>query len=105
MRDGSPAGSIAWSYLKGAARERLTPRLSRRPATIGCLSGRKVRVVGALLVAAASLGVSLGVISASVPARAASTVPPVPRAHCHQGPAEPVQNLILSPRDPQMRIW
>ena len=32
MRDGTPARSIAWSYLKGAARERLTPRPGRRLA-------------------------------------------------------------------------
>jgi hypothetical protein len=95
MRDGSPAGSIAWSYLLGAARERLIPRLSRRFGTI----------LGALLVAAASLGVSLGVISASVPARAASTVPPVSHARCHRGSAEAVLNVNFSPKNPHVRIW
>ena len=50
IRDGTPAGSIAWSYLAGAAREWLTPRPGRRLSTVAC----------ALLVAACSLGVSAG---------------------------------------------
>ena len=50
IRDGTPAGSIAWSYLAGAAREWLTPRPGRRLSTAAC----------ALLVAAGSLGASAG---------------------------------------------
>ena len=62
MRDGTPARSIAWSYLKGAARERLTPRPGRRLAA----------AAAALLAAASSLGVALVLLSATVPASAAS---------------------------------
>ena len=64
MRDGVPAHSIAWSYLKGAARDRLTPRPGRRFAA----------AAAALLAAAGSLGVLLALLSASVPASAASSV-------------------------------
>jgi hypothetical protein len=63
IRDGTPAGSIAWSYLAGAAREWLTPRLGRRLSTMTC----------ALLVAAGSLGASAGLLASAAPARAAST--------------------------------
>lgn len=63
IRDGKPAGSIAWSYLAGAAREWLTPRPGRRVSTAIC----------ALLVAACSLGVSAGLLASAGPARAAST--------------------------------
>ena len=48
IRDGIPAVSVAWSYLAGAARERLTPRPGRHLTAVAC----------ALLVAACSLGVS-----------------------------------------------
>ena len=34
--DGTPAGSIAWSYLTGAAREWLTPRSGRRSSAVAC---------------------------------------------------------------------
>ena len=60
MRDGVPARSIAWSYLRGAARERLTPRPEHRLAA-----------AAGLLAAASSLAVTLGLLSASVPASAA----------------------------------
>ena len=59
IRDGTPAASIAFSYLTGAARAWLTPRLS----TVAC----------ALLVAVCSLGVSAGLLASAAPARAAST--------------------------------
>jgi hypothetical protein len=62
MRDGISARSIAWSYLMGAARERLTPKPSRR---LGA-------VAGALLVAAGALGVPLAILSSSAPVRAAT---------------------------------
>ena len=45
IRDGTPAGSVAWSYLAAAARERLTPRPGRHLTAVAC----------ALLVAACSL--------------------------------------------------
>jgi hypothetical protein len=63
IRDGKPAGSIAWSYLAGAAREWLTPRPGGRLSTVAC----------AMLVAVGSLGVSAGLLASAAPASAAST--------------------------------
>jgi hypothetical protein len=60
MRDGTPARSIAWSYLKGAASTRLMPRPRKR---LGA-------VVGALVAAACSVGLSLALLSSSAPASA-----------------------------------
>ena len=77
IRDGTQAGSIAWSYLAGAARERLTPRPDRRLSLAAC----------ALLVAAGSLGVSAGLLPSTVPARAAVTSQPHGPAHCRPGRA------------------
>src|ERR1700728_4958606 len=68
--DGTPAGSIAWSHLAGAAREWLTPRSGRRLSAVAC----------ALLVAACSLGVSAGLLASARPARAARTSQPHPPA-------------------------
>src|SRR6202163_333432 len=65
IRDGTPAGSVAWSYLAGAARERLTPRPGRRLSAVAC----------ALLVAAGSLGVSAGLVGSTAAAPAAPTRP------------------------------
>jgi heparin binding hemagglutinin HbhA len=62
IRDGTPAGSIAWSYLAGAAREWLTPSPGRRLSAAAC----------ALLVAACSLGASAGLLASAAPAKAAS---------------------------------
>ena len=61
IQDGTPAWSIAWSYLVGAARARLVTGPRRLGAT-----------VGALLLAAGSLGVPLALLSSSAPANAAS---------------------------------
>ena len=83
IRDGTPAGSIAWSYLAGAAREWLTPRPGRRLSTAAC----------ALLVAAGSLGVSAGVLASTGPARAAVTSQ-AHEAHCRPGPPEPAPGVI-----------
>jgi hypothetical protein len=80
IRDGAPAGSIAWSYLAGAAREWLTPRPGRRLSTVAC----------ALLAATCLLGVSAGLLASAGPARAASTSQPRPRAHCRPGSPEVV---------------
>ena len=63
IRDGASAGSIALSYLVGAAREWLTPRPGLRLSTATC----------ALLIAACSLGVSAVLLASSAPARAALT--------------------------------
>jgi hypothetical protein len=75
IRDGTPAGSIALSYLAGAAREWLTPRPGRRLGTVACV----------LLVAACSLGVSAGLLASAVPARAASTSTSTSTSTSHGG--------------------
>jgi hypothetical protein len=63
IADGTPAVSIAWNYLVGAAREWLTPR-----------PGRPLSAVGAALLAAACLlGLSAALVAESAPARAAGT--------------------------------
>jgi hypothetical protein len=62
IRDGTPARSVACSYLVGAARTRLVAGPRRR---LGA-------VLGALLLAAGSLGVSLALLSSPAPANAAS---------------------------------
>ena len=62
IRDGTPAHSVAWSYLMGAARTRLVTGPRRH---LGA-------AVGALLLAAGSLGVPLALLSSSAPANAAS---------------------------------
>jgi hypothetical protein len=81
IRDGTPAHSIAWSYLLGAARARLVPtRLASWPRR------RLGAAVGALLLAAGSLGVPLALLSSAAPANAASV------AHsrtAHPRPADP----------------
>jgi hypothetical protein len=87
IRDGTPAVSILWSYLRGAARERLTPRPGRRLGT----------VVGAVLAAAVSLGVSLGLVFASVPAKADSKARPGPGSHCHAVQTPFVKKEMPSP--------
>jgi hypothetical protein len=62
IQDGTPAWSVAWSYLWGAARARLVSGPRRRAGA----------AVGALLLAAACLGVPLALLSAPSPAHAAS---------------------------------
>jgi DNA-binding IclR family transcriptional regulator len=62
IRDGTPAHSVAWSYLMGAVRTRLVIGPRRR---LGA-------AVGALLLAAGSLGVPLALLSSPAPANAAS---------------------------------
>jgi hypothetical protein len=95
IRDGTPAGWIAWSYLAGAAREWLTPRPGRRLTAVAC----------ALLVAACSLGVSAGLLASAAPARAASTSQAPGRAHCRPGPPEPVPGVTPAMSHSQMIIW
>ena len=71
IRDGTPAASIAWSYLAAAAREWLVPR-----------PGRSLSTVAAALVAVACLlGFSAALVAETAPARAGTTQPssgPVP---------------------------
>jgi hypothetical protein len=95
IRDGTPAVSVAWSYLAGAAREWLTPRPGRRMSTVAC----------ALLVTACSLGVSAGLLAAAAPARAASTSQARGHAHCRPGSPEPAPSLIPALGRPQVIIW
>jgi hypothetical protein len=95
IRDGTPAGSVAWSYLAGAARERLTPRPGRHLTAIAC----------ALLVAACSLGVSAGLLASAAPARAASTSQARGHAHCRPGSPEPVPGVTPAMSRPQLIIW
>ncbi len=66
IADGTPAASIAWSYLAGAAREWLAPRPGRSLST----------VAAALLAAACLLGSSAALVAESAPARAAGTTQP-----------------------------
>jgi hypothetical protein len=76
VRDGTPARSVAWSYLMGAARTRLVTGPRRR---VGA-------AVGALLLAAGSLGVPLALLSSPAPANAASVAHSSP---AHPRPAHP----------------
>jgi hypothetical protein len=104
IRDGKSAGSIAWSYMAGAAREWLTMRFGRRLSTVAC----------ALLIAACSLGVSAGLLASAAPARAASTVTASTgaastsqartRADCRPGSPEPVPG-VLPVGHAQVIIW
>ncbi len=66
IRDGTPAASIAWSYLVGAAREWLAPRPGRSLST----------VAAALLAATCLLGLSAALVAESAPAKAAGTTQP-----------------------------
>ena len=95
IRDGTPAVSVAWSYLAGAARAWLTPRLGRHLTAVAC----------ALLVAACSLGVSAELLASAAPARAASTSQARGRAHCRPGSPEPVPGVIPATGRPQVIIW
>jgi hypothetical protein len=106
IRDGTPAGSIAWSYLAGAAREWLTPRVGRRLRTVAC----------ALLVAACSLGLSAGLLASAGPARAAirsqgSAAPTraastsQARTQCQPGTLAPVPGVIAAAGRPQVITW
>ena len=87
IRDGIPAWSVAWSYLMGAARARLVIGPRRR---LGA-------AVGALLLAAGSLGVPLALLSSPAPANAASVThsrPAHPRP-AHPRPAHPRPDLRI----------
>jgi hypothetical protein len=95
IRDGTPAMSVAWSYLAGAVRERLTPRPGLRLGTVAC----------ALLAAACLLGASAGLLAPAAPARAASTSQPRGRAHCQRGSPDPVPGVIPAMRRPPVIRW
>ena len=95
IRDGTPAVSVAWSYLAGAARERLTPRPGRRLTAVAC----------ALLVAACSLGISADLLASAAPARAASTSQPRGPAHCRPGSPGLVPGVPPAIGRPRVIIW
>ena len=96
IRDGAPAGSIAWSYLAGAARAWVTPPPGRRVSTAAC----------ALLAAAGSLAVSAGLLASTLPARASSTgSSSTGQAHCLPGPVSPVPQVIPVRDHPQAILW
>lgn len=75
IADGTPAASIAWSYLAGAAREWLAPRPGRSLST----------VTATLLAAACLLGLSAALVAESAPAKAAGTT---------QSPSGPVSPTV-----------
>jgi hypothetical protein len=104
IRDGASEGSIALSYLAGAAREWLTPRPGGRLTAAAC----------ALLIAVCALGVSAVLLSPPAPARAAIT--PTPgggasasqlrgHAHCHSGADELVPGVIRTMGQLPVFIW
>lgn len=92
MRDGTPAASIAFSYLAGAAREWITPRPGRRLSAVAC----------ALLAATCALGVSAGLLASAGPARAAGPSQVSGHAHCPPGP--PLTAVIPAPGHPRLII-
>jgi hypothetical protein len=66
IRDGTPAASIAWNYLRSAAREWLAPRPGRSLST----------VAAALLAVGCLLGFSAALAAETAPAKAGTTQPP-----------------------------
>ena len=104
IRDGASAGSIALSYLAGAAREWLTPRPGQRLSTAAC----------ALLIAVCSLSVSVALVATSAPARAALTPARARgagtsqvRRHlpCRPVAADPVPGLVRAMGQLPVIIW
>jgi hypothetical protein len=83
IKDGTPAVSIALSYLAGAVREWLTPR-----------PGRLGAVACALLVVACSLGVSTALLASTMPAKAASRSQAPAPAHCPPHSPELVPAMV-----------
>jgi len=94
IRDGTPAASIAWSYVAGAAREWLTPGHGRRLGAVACV----------LLAGACLMGVSAGLLTSTMPARAASTSQARPRAHCRPASPRPALGMIPAAGHPQAII-
>ena len=97
IKDGTPAASIALSYLAGAARERLTPHPGPRLTAAAC----------ALLIVACSVGASAGLLASAAPARAASTTQARGHgpAHCRLLPAGPVPGVTPATGRAQVIIW
>ena len=95
IKDGTPAASIALSYLAGAARERLTPRPGPRLTAAAC----------ALLIVACSVGASAGLLASAAPARAASASQARARPHCQPRSPAPVPGAAIAMSRPQVIIW
>src|ERR1700722_17365922 len=104
IRDGASAGSIALSYLIGAAREWLTPRPGGRLTTAAC----------ALLIAVGALGGSGVLLSPPPPARGATPPPGGAaggtghvrgHAHCRSGSDGPVPDVIRALGQLPVMIW
>jgi hypothetical protein len=95
IKDGTPAASIAFSYLAGAARERLTPRPGPRLTAAAF----------ALLVMACSVGASAGLLASAAPARAASASQAREHAHCQPSSPELVPGVALAMSRPQVITW
>ena len=91
IRDGTPVGSVVLSYFLGAVRERLTPPPGRHPGA----------VLVALLALACSLGVSVAVLTSTVPARAASTSRAGERARCGPAPMATMRHQIAAAGHPR----
>jgi hypothetical protein len=102
IEDGTPAASIALSYLAGAARERLTPPPGSRLTAAAC----------ALLVGACAFAASAGLLASAAPARAASagtstssTSQAGPQARCRSAAPEPGPLVASAISRPQLIIW
>jgi len=95
IQDGAAAGSIAWNYLTGAAREWLTPRPGRRLRLAVC----------ALAAVVCSLSIPAGLLASTGPAHAASTNPAPRHPLCRPGSPAPVRNASSLPahRHPSTR--
>jgi hypothetical protein len=93
IRDGTPAAAVAWSYLTGAARARLTSRPGPRLTAVAC----------ALLVVACSLGAGAGLLAA--PARAAGPSQGRGIAPCQPGPPAPVPGIATARGRPLLITW
>jgi hypothetical protein len=94
IKDGTPAGSIALSYLGGATREWITPRGGRPLRTVACV----------LLAAACALGLSAGLLAPAAPAKAArpgGTSHARGPAHCHLGSPALIPIVIPGKDRPQ----
>ncbi|HLX46870.1 MAG TPA: hypothetical protein VKS82_00900 [Streptosporangiaceae bacterium] len=95
IQDGTPLGSIACSYLIGAAREWLTPR-----------PGRRLRMVASALVAVAcSLGIPVGLLASTAPARAASASQSRGHTHCQPGSHGPGPSVTPATDHFRVSIW
>jgi hypothetical protein len=94
IRDGTPAASIAWNYLAGAAREWLAPPPGRRLGVVAC----------ALLAVACSVGISAGLLTPAAPARASTSQPLHGHVHCRAGSRTPVLGVPPDLRHPQASL-